>query len=823
MLFTAVTIHVLPVLAGAIPIGQNIQITDAGLNDNYAETPDIAVVGDTIYAVWRDTRDNDPYDISGAIYFAKSTDGGATWSQNGRVTDPSYDDWANDPAIAVQPDGTIWIVWYQLYRTGSNKVNDIRLARSTDGGQTFENGYILVDGYDSNETLWRPDIAADAGHVYVLYRYYNCQDPCGANDPDGYTISLKTIDPITLGVTTTIVSDVLYAGRFTDGILDDGPAIDLTLDGGLLCAAWEDYRDRFALYGACSQDNGQSFGANFAITGADSVHPTIALAPDGALIATYALSTDSYNNIWLRRSTDQGVTWSSPTQVSSVDSFEVIDWDLTIDSNGQLILPWVFGSSSGSTDLFLSTSLDDGQNWSAVQVEDNQGLHPTTSDQEYPSVAVRGSGNDVVAHVVWNDDRNMDNQIWSARFVLDGVPPTIPQNLQASPADTAVSLTWEAAADAAGVQGYRVYRAPSAGGPFTEISVMVVNDTSYMDVELPVGVTYFYQVAAVDGTGNTGGRSNVASAAAQQTTDTSTYGTVAYESGEDIRLHTLANGQETAVSDTSRPRYADNGDNLYYKSDQSIWRLPTGGGSPTLFQTLGDANNDTYLLDFDIAANDQNFGAIVMRSFASVGPVSWCTVTEPHAYNELEQPIFTDEYNFSSEITISPDHRWLTYRYTGYCNEIGYGWTSPGDFCIADLNSQEVNCLQGYDYRDSDFAPDSNWIVFAAPITGQYEIWIAKMENDGALTHYTQLTHGAANTPSREPAWSTDGNWIVFQRDMDPGTGEDWRLHLVRADGASLRSLNIAGENPAWNGGGSVPLPPGLTNHVYLPAIWSAE
>ncbi|MFK7804521.1 MAG: exo-alpha-sialidase, partial [Anaerolineae bacterium] len=341
---------VLPLFAGAIPVGPNVQITDSGLAGEDAYKPDLAVVDNTIYAVWEDDRDDAPYDVTSAIYFAKSTDGGATWGTNKRITRPDYDAWADDPVIAVQPDGTIWIVWYQLYRDGSNQVNDIRLAYSRDGGETFVNNKIVVNGFDSNETLWRPDIVAGAEHVHIAYRYYNCEDPCNASSDDGYTIALRTVDPETLSTSTSIISDNLYSGRFTDGALDEGPAIDLTLRDGLLCAAWEDKRSRFALYGACSQNNGQSFGSSFPITGSDSVNPQIALGAGGSLYATYALENDARNNIWVRHSTDQGSTWSQPIQVTNLDSFEVEYWDFEVDANDQLLLAWVPESGFSSTD-----------------------------------------------------------------------------------------------------------------------------------------------------------------------------------------------------------------------------------------------------------------------------------------------------------------------------------------------------------------------------------------------------------------------------------------------------------------------------------------
>ena len=77
---------------------------DAPSGDQY--WPSLAVGADgTLYAAWADTR-NGNYDI----YFARSTDGGATWSANIRVEDsPSGDQ--SSPSLAVGADGTLYAAW----------------------------------------------------------------------------------------------------------------------------------------------------------------------------------------------------------------------------------------------------------------------------------------------------------------------------------------------------------------------------------------------------------------------------------------------------------------------------------------------------------------------------------------------------------------------------------------------------------------------------------------------------------------------------------------------------------------------------------------
>ncbi len=79
---------------------------------------------------------------SSRIFFAKSTDHGATWSQRVRV-----DQWGGDcvdssntvegAVTATGPDGTIYIVW--------SGHNEIFFNRSTDGGKTFGKEQIIAD------------------------------------------------------------------------------------------------------------------------------------------------------------------------------------------------------------------------------------------------------------------------------------------------------------------------------------------------------------------------------------------------------------------------------------------------------------------------------------------------------------------------------------------------------------------------------------------------------------------------------------------------------------------------------------------------------
>jgi BNR repeat-like domain len=93
---------------------------------------------ETVYTVWQDARST-----GGArdqIAFAKSTDGGRTWSTVSYAINKVHTTQAFNPVISVQPDGTIGVL-YQDFRnddTGAPLVTSTWLAHSHDGGNTWD-------------------------------------------------------------------------------------------------------------------------------------------------------------------------------------------------------------------------------------------------------------------------------------------------------------------------------------------------------------------------------------------------------------------------------------------------------------------------------------------------------------------------------------------------------------------------------------------------------------------------------------------------------------------------------------------------------------
>lgn len=807
--------------AGGKLLGANVEVTDDGLTSLFdAEESDVATNGNVIYAVWADERDSDIVLPDAEIYLAKSTDGGATWGDNVSVSNGLDNEIGlRTPAAAVYPDDSVYVVWFNNHPREDGECPAgyeacIYMAYSEDGTD-FDAWYLWASNDDMYHIV--PQIAADPDSEDLLAVAVSDYVDSGAGKENVYGI---VWDADVSEWRTQVINDQDgSAGTSSDWF--DGSYMAVTARNGRVCMAWEDARDGdLRIYGDCTTDQGETWGADFAISPADvaASKPRLVLAGDGTLYAGYQVGEEVY----VRSSKDNGTSWSTPVQATSVgDTLENYGWDMDVDENGTIVVLWGVGFS-GSSDLYLSTSIGDGQTFTTIgPVEDDQGEYPAQASHYTLAVAAYGSGDDAQAVMVWNEDRNVDWEIWSARAMLDATPPSAPTNLQATPGDTVINLTWDAASDANGIHAYYVIRATQSGGPYSVLNPKPLTQTSYRDVGLD-GTTYYYKVYAVDGTSNIGPASNEVSAAASVDTDLAVAGTLAYEVGEDIRLNDLPNPHnERVLTQGTQPLFAADGQRIYYFHNGAILSRAVDGSDPQTYYSDGDLYPG-----FDIARDDTGYFAwIEEANYSQFNPYAYWSTYEPH-YGTAGNTQFVDAYEFASNPTISAERRWVAYTSLGYHAPYQLTDYGPVSLGIGDVRAGErVALYSDAHYWDPVFAPAGETLAFAASFSGQYEIWKATVGLGGALTHLTQLTRGAPGEWSLAPAWSSDGNWLVFARGAPGGEADpeapalqNPQLYVVQSDGSSLRALRITGEAPTWHGTGSAP-PVTYDHFVHLPLV----
>jgi hypothetical protein len=118
----------------------------------------IAVLGSKVHVVWPDDRDG-PWG-SYEIYYKRSTDGGASWGPDVRLTFDGFAPW--DPCLAVE--GTnVHVTWADNWLAYT-----INFQRSTDEGTTWGRDTCLSECVDGTYCPF-PCIASYGQNVYVVW------------------------------------------------------------------------------------------------------------------------------------------------------------------------------------------------------------------------------------------------------------------------------------------------------------------------------------------------------------------------------------------------------------------------------------------------------------------------------------------------------------------------------------------------------------------------------------------------------------------------------------------------------------------------------
>jgi hypothetical protein len=130
----------------------------------------------TVYAVWNDGRWDQYFQLCGTagqhsdIAFTKSTDGGTTWAPPTKVNaDPSLDGVDQfQPTIAVAPDGTVGVTFYDMGYAPDHMLFDLSYRQSTDGGTTWSTTQRISDMSSDPDRLQDFKLIDDVGYKKSL-------------------------------------------------------------------------------------------------------------------------------------------------------------------------------------------------------------------------------------------------------------------------------------------------------------------------------------------------------------------------------------------------------------------------------------------------------------------------------------------------------------------------------------------------------------------------------------------------------------------------------------------------------------------------------
>ncbi len=354
----------------------DIRLTNAIGNSKTSYQWCIATNENIVHVVWYDNRDNSINDNKTEIYYKRSTNGGINWGADTRLT---YNNSSIYPSVAVS-DSSVHAVWSD-FRDGNN---EIYYKLSTDGGINWGADTRLTNSIDSSVS---PSVAASRSFVHVVWNdnrdgnreiYYKRSPNGGLNWEE----------------------DV----RLTNNVsLSWEPSI--AVYGSFVHVAWHDNRNgNWEIYYKQSSDGGVSWGADTRLTENTAASYTPSIAVSGLFVhIVWEDLRNSNTEIYYKCSTDGGITWGADTRLTNNNSYS---YTPSIAVSGTFVHAVWFDFRENNWEIFYKRSSNNGMNWGADTRLTNDGAISQNS-----SIAASGD----IVHVIWNDKRNGNYEIYYKR------------------------------------------------------------------------------------------------------------------------------------------------------------------------------------------------------------------------------------------------------------------------------------------------------------------------------------------------------------------------------------------------------------------------
>ena len=369
-----------------------------------AEHPAIAVSGGRVFVVWHDFRNSQP-----DVYLRASADGGSTWGSEMRLTAPGGD--GEHPSIAAS-GAYLRAVW----GSGRDGQAEVYSRGSTDDGATWDAEARLSETpYES----WVSTVELSGQRTYVGwvdYRDANEEEYIRRSDDAGASwgpVTRLTTDAAdswaaSIGVSGDTVH-FLWFDRRDAGVSDVD--VENKLNEALalvgLPVSAPPARDPAVYYlppfVQRIQDKQQDVAAaapGWVAGGGDPDALQAILTEFQTLFQTWTLGWE----IYYKRSTDGGTTWSPDTRLTNAPSLS--QRPSVAVSGSDVYVVW-FDGRGGDLQVFSKHSPDGGVSWEPdVQLSSATG-NPL-AESMHPSIAVASGG----VHVIWYDLRDGNAEIY---------------------------------------------------------------------------------------------------------------------------------------------------------------------------------------------------------------------------------------------------------------------------------------------------------------------------------------------------------------------------------------------------------------------------
>ncbi len=495
-----------------------------------------------------------------SVYY--SSDGGATWGHTCAPADTDYGldcaayggvVFGSDPAVVWTHDNQVYLNHLMVCFNGVNLFSTV-IAHSPDGGVTWNARGVIKDSWATGDVEDKEFLAIDnnPGSPYFgrLYSCWNRNNDMvlAYSSNGGTTWTEKDLPPLPQGGTDINCDIAVQRNGTVHLVLDTVRCGEVECEDELIYhsrstnggSTWSTpsfvANTNFTSYssGACPAAQGFRCLGTLGSIDIDNSRTSC----DGTLYITYGDfpngQTAENMDVYVRRSTNGGVSWSAPVRVNDDGAGGRIQFNpfLTVDPvKGQPMVAWVDGRddpNNVSMEIYAARSTNCGKafkknvkvtqpsdefNNATISFSNESDDNPLRNPNQYGDYMGIDARNGR-AYVAWTDTRHFfpefstepqrENIAFSA--VTFGPPP--PENIRVTLGNHRVTLTWDYVPPS-DLVAFNVYRV--ANGVYTRTAIVpafllqgVSASRSFTDGGVSTGSAHTYVVAAVDNLGEEG-------------------------------------------------------------------------------------------------------------------------------------------------------------------------------------------------------------------------------------------------------------------------------------------------------------------------------
>ena len=193
-----------------------------------------------------------------------------------------------------------------------------------------------------------------------------------------------------------------------DPAISSSPAI--AVSGNVVHVVWNDYRDgNWEIYYKRSTDEGLSWGTDTRLTFDPALSNPPVISVSGLVVhIVWRDNRDGNNEIYYKRSTDGGVSWEPDIRLTNDNSWS---YNPSIATSGSDVHVVWNDERNGNLEIYYKRSEDGGINWG----EDTR-LTNTGATSQLPSIAASGPN----VHLVWDEYHSSSNYEIHYKRSMDG-------------------------------------------------------------------------------------------------------------------------------------------------------------------------------------------------------------------------------------------------------------------------------------------------------------------------------------------------------------------------------------------------------------------